>query len=256
MKKALLFGLSLSLALSLTACGGSNDNAADSTQDTSNPEVTQPVDTSTPEADPIVEEINAVTSEKTSDLELYELIYETAAIGLDVTDEVAFEMEKDLAEAYSGASASGEAFYDGYITWRLENHPLQTTDPAPDTTPSNGGTSSGNTSGGNTSGSSGGTNTTNPTTNTGNSGSNTGNSGGSTGNSGGSTGNSGGSTGNSGGSTGIVSGFDVTSPGEDSGGRYNPSEGMTEEEIAQQREENHQKEIESGVTFGTGSRSN
>ena len=244
MKKALLFGLSLALALFLTACGGSNDNAADSTQDTSNPEVTQPVDTSTPEADPIVEEINAVTSEKTSDLELYELIYETAAIGLDVTDEEAFEMEKDLAEAYSGASASGEAFYDGYITWRLENHPLQTTDPAPDTTPSNGGTSSGNTSGGNTSGSSGGTNTTNPTTNTG------------SGNSGGSTGNSGGSTGSSGGSTDIVSGFDVTSPGEDSGGRYVPNEGMTEEEVQKMLEEGQKEFIESGITFGTGSRSN
>ena len=51
MKKALLFGLSLSLALSLTACGGSSDNAADSTQDTNTPEVTQPVDTSTPEVE-------------------------------------------------------------------------------------------------------------------------------------------------------------------------------------------------------------
>ena len=51
MKKALLFGLSLSLALSLTACGGSSDNAADSTQDTNTPEVTQPVHTSTPEVE-------------------------------------------------------------------------------------------------------------------------------------------------------------------------------------------------------------
>ena len=250
MKKALLFGLSLALALFLTACGGSNDNAADSTQDTSTPEVEQTAQTT--QETPAVEESNAVTSEKTSDLELYELIYETAAIGLDVTDDEAFEMEKELAEAYSGASASGEAFYDGYIAWRLENHPLQTTDPAPDTTPSNGGTSSGNTSGGNTSGSSGGTNTTNPATNTGNSGSNTGNSGGSTGNSGGSTGNSGGSTGNSGGSTGIVSGFDVTSPGEDSGGRYVPNEGMTEEEKQALFEEIRQKEQESGVIFKAG----
>lgn len=51
MKKALILGLSLSLALTLTACGGSNDNTADSTQDTSTPEVTQPVDTSTPEVE-------------------------------------------------------------------------------------------------------------------------------------------------------------------------------------------------------------
>lgn len=51
MKKALILGLSLSLALTLTACGGSNDNAADSTQDTSTPEVSQSVDTSTPEVE-------------------------------------------------------------------------------------------------------------------------------------------------------------------------------------------------------------
>ena len=235
MKKALLFGLSLALALFLTACGGSNDNAADSTQDTSTPEVEQTAQTT--QETPAVEESNAVTSEKTSDLELYELIYETAAIGLDVTDEEAFEMEKDLAEAYSGASASGEAFYDGYITWRLENHPLQTTDPAPDTTPSNGGTSSGNTSGGNTSGSSGGTNTTNPTTNTGNSGSTTGNSGGSSGGSGGAW---------------LPDGATSSGPSE----FYNPSEGMTEEEIQKELEEASKWAEESGITFGTGSRSN
>ena len=238
MNKAFMVGLSLALILSLSACGNTTTKEGDNgAQDTSTPEVTQPVDTSTPEADPIVEEINAVTSEKTSDLEIYELIYETAAIGLDVTDEVAFEMEKDLAEAYSGASASGEAFYDGYITWRLENHPLQTTDPAPDTTPSNGGTSSGNTSGGNTSGSSGGTNTTNPTTNTGNSGSNTGNSGGSSGGSGGAW---------------LPDGVTSSGPSE----FYNPTEGMTEEEIQKDLEEGQKEFIESGVTFGTGSRSN
>ena len=245
MKKALLFGLSLSLALSLTACGGSNDNAADSSQDTSTPEITQPVDTSTPEveqttqpvdtstpeADPIVEEVNAVTSDKPSDLELYELIYETGAIGLDVTDEVAFEMEKDLAKAYSDASITGEAFYDGYIAWRLENHPLQTTDPAPDTTPSNGGTTSGNTSSSSgSSGSSGGTNT-------GNSGSNTSGSSGSTGNSGGAW---------------LPDGVTSSAPSE----FYNPTEGKTEEEIQKELEETSKWAEESGITFGTGSRSN
>ena len=51
MKKALILGLSLSLALTLTACGGPNDNAADSTQDTSTPEVSQSVDTSTPKVE-------------------------------------------------------------------------------------------------------------------------------------------------------------------------------------------------------------
>lgn len=49
MKKALLLGLSLSLALSLIACNGSNDNAADHSQDPSTPAVTEPVDASAPE---------------------------------------------------------------------------------------------------------------------------------------------------------------------------------------------------------------
>lgn len=48
MKKALIFGLSLSLVLSLTACGGSIDNAADNSQDTTTPEVSQSVESSTP----------------------------------------------------------------------------------------------------------------------------------------------------------------------------------------------------------------
>ena len=48
MKKALIFGLSLSLVLSLTACGGSIDNAASNTQNTTTPEVSQSVESSTP----------------------------------------------------------------------------------------------------------------------------------------------------------------------------------------------------------------
>ena len=46
MKKAIIYGMSLALILSMTACGGSNDNAADNSQDTSTPEVSQSVDTS------------------------------------------------------------------------------------------------------------------------------------------------------------------------------------------------------------------
>ena len=49
MKKAIIYGMSLALILSMTACGGSNDNAADNSQDTSTPAVTQPVESSTPE---------------------------------------------------------------------------------------------------------------------------------------------------------------------------------------------------------------
>lgn len=49
MKKAIIYGMSLALIVSMTACGGSNDNAADNSQDTSTPAVTQPVESSTPE---------------------------------------------------------------------------------------------------------------------------------------------------------------------------------------------------------------
>lgn len=49
MKKAIIYGMSLALILSMTACGGSNENAADKSQDTSTPAVTQPVESSTPE---------------------------------------------------------------------------------------------------------------------------------------------------------------------------------------------------------------
>lgn len=62
MKKSLIFVLSLSLALSLTACGGSNDNAADS-QDTSTPEVSQSVETTAPD----VEQATQTTQETTPD---------------------------------------------------------------------------------------------------------------------------------------------------------------------------------------------
>lgn len=48
MKKAIIYGMSLALILSMTACGGSNDNAADKSQDTSTPEVSQSVESSTP----------------------------------------------------------------------------------------------------------------------------------------------------------------------------------------------------------------
>lgn len=48
MKKAIIYGMSLALILSMTACGGSNENAADKSQETSTPEVSQSVESSTP----------------------------------------------------------------------------------------------------------------------------------------------------------------------------------------------------------------
>ena len=48
MKKVIIYGMSLALILSMTACGGSNENAADKSQETSTPEVSQSVESSTP----------------------------------------------------------------------------------------------------------------------------------------------------------------------------------------------------------------
>lgn len=48
MKKAILYGISLSLALSLTACGAPKEEAP---EDTNTPAVTEPADTSTPESE-------------------------------------------------------------------------------------------------------------------------------------------------------------------------------------------------------------
>ncbi|MBM6888652.1 hypothetical protein, partial [Pseudoflavonifractor phocaeensis] len=48
MKKAILYGISLSLALSLTACGAPKEEAPEGTN---TPAVTEPADTSTPESE-------------------------------------------------------------------------------------------------------------------------------------------------------------------------------------------------------------
>ena len=66
MKKAIIYGMSLALILSMTACGGSNDNAADNSQDTSTPAVTQSVESSTPEVTPTPEQTTQTAPETTS----------------------------------------------------------------------------------------------------------------------------------------------------------------------------------------------
>lgn len=69
MKKALILGLSLSLALSLTACGGSNNNAADNNQDTSTPEVSQSVETAAPDVEQATQTTQETTPETTPETE-------------------------------------------------------------------------------------------------------------------------------------------------------------------------------------------
>lgn len=66
MKKAIIYGMSLALILSMTACGGSNDNAADKSQDTSTPEVSQSVESSTPEITAAPEQTTQTAPETTS----------------------------------------------------------------------------------------------------------------------------------------------------------------------------------------------
>ena len=65
MKKAIIYGMSLALILSMTACGGSNENAADKSQETSTPAVTQPVESSTPEITATPEQTTQTTPETT-----------------------------------------------------------------------------------------------------------------------------------------------------------------------------------------------
>lgn len=65
MKKAIIYGMSLALILSMTACGGSNENAADNSQETSTPAVTQPVESRTPEITATPEQTTQTAPETT-----------------------------------------------------------------------------------------------------------------------------------------------------------------------------------------------
>ena len=65
-KRALLCLLAAGLIVNLVACGGSNDNAADNSQDTSTPAVTQSVESSTPEVTPTPEQTTQIAPETTS----------------------------------------------------------------------------------------------------------------------------------------------------------------------------------------------
>ena len=65
-KRALLCLLAAGLMVNLVACGGSNDNAVDNSQDTSTPAVTQSVESSTPEVTPTPEQTTQTAPETTS----------------------------------------------------------------------------------------------------------------------------------------------------------------------------------------------
>lgn len=84
MNKAFMVGLSLALILSLSACGNTTTKEGDNgAQDTSTPEVTQPVDTSTPEV-----EQTAQTTQETPAVEETPTVEETPAPEVEVQPEV------------------------------------------------------------------------------------------------------------------------------------------------------------------------
>ena len=179
MKKALILGLSLSLALTLTACGGSNDNAADNSQDTSTPEITQPVDTSTPEVEqttqttqdtpveetpvvetpaveetPTVEETPAPEVEAQPEVQLFtdcnETVYATTTVNVRDTYSTSGNKVGSLTKAQSvtrTGTGQGEAAgwsrieFNGQVAYVNSDY-LSTTKPQVTTSSGSGGSSS------------------------------------------------------------------------------------------------------------------
>ena len=190
MKKALILGLSLSLALTLTACGGPNDNAADSTQDTSTPEVSQSVDTSTPKVEqntqttqgnpeqtpaveetPTVEETPAPEVEAQPEVQLFtdcnETVYATTTVNVRDTYSTSGNKVGSLTKAQSvtrTGTGQGEAAgwsrieFNGQVAYVNSDY-LSTTKPQVSTSSGSGGSSS----------NSGSTQTSKPSTSTGSS---------------------------------------------------------------------------------------
>ena len=195
MKKALIFGLSLSLVLSLTACGGSIDNAASNTQNTTTPEVSQSVESSTPipeqttpETAPTPESVSTPAQENTAApqetdslfTDCSETMYATTTVNVRSSYSTNSDKLGSLTKAQSvkrtgigtGAAAGWSRIeFNGKVAYVSSDY-LSATKPQV-STGSNGGSSSGQTSkpsskpstGGN-SGSSGGQ-TSKPSTSTG-----------------------------------------------------------------------------------------
>ena len=161
MKKALLFGLSLTLALSITACGGGNENTVDSTQDTSTPAVTEPADTSTPESvDPVQGEavseetpLQAETPQEQLFTSVNETVYATETVNVRDTYSSSGNKLGSLTKAQSVTRTGigqGEAAgwskieFNGQVAYVSSDY-LSTTKPQVSTSSSSGGTSSGST---------------------------------------------------------------------------------------------------------------
>lgn len=177
MKKAIIYGMSLALILSMTACGGSNENAADKSQETSTPEVSQSVESSTPapeqttqtapETTPTPESVSTPARDDTTEQEQLftdcsETLYATTTVNVRDTYSTSGNKLGSLAKAQSvkrtgigtGAAAGWSRIeFNGKVAYVSSDY-LSATKPQVNTG-SNSGNSSGQTSkpssGGNTS---------------------------------------------------------------------------------------------------------
>ena len=139
MKKAILYGISLSLALSLTACGAPKEEAP---EDTNTPAVTEPADTSTPESEketnfgePPVPVIYDIANDSNKDGAISKEEWEDWVAkhpedknqNMDLTDDVVIETPTPEPTPNPGTS-SGNNNSGG--TLPVVAHPLVTTIPA------------------------------------------------------------------------------------------------------------------------------
>lgn len=114
MKKAIICGMSLALILSMTACGGSNENAADKSHETSTPEVSQSVESSTPtpeqttqtapETTPTPESVSTPARDDTTEQEQFftdcsETLYATTTVNVRDTYSTSGNKLGSLAKA-------------------------------------------------------------------------------------------------------------------------------------------------------------
>ena len=171
MNKAFMVGLSLALILSLSACGNTTTKEGDNgAQDTSTPEVTQPVDTSTPEVEqtaqttqetpaveetPTVEETPAQEVEAQPEVQLFtdcnETVYATTTVNVRDTYSTSGNKVGSLAEAQSvtrTGTGQGEAAgwsrieFNGQVAYVSSDY-LSTTKPQVTTSKPSTGSSNG-----------------------------------------------------------------------------------------------------------------
>ena len=170
MNKAFMVGLSLALILSLSACGNTTTKEGDNgAQDTSTPEVTQPVDTSTPEVEqtaqtthetpaveetPTAEETPAPEVEAQPEVQLFtdcnETVYATTTVNVRDTYSTSGNKVGSLTKAQSvtrTGTGQGEAAgwsrieFNGQVAYVNSDY-LSTTKPQVSTSSGSGGSSS------------------------------------------------------------------------------------------------------------------